>query len=322
MRGGAAWLVAAVLVVACATGRGPYIPDRAYRELQRGDVAYQNNAFARAGRHYDHVIELTDGNLPASVYRKRASVFLAQHRHQEGLDWIERVAEPHYPGDPELLELKATFLLRLRRRDEAIEVAEAAVARDPSRAAAQLMIAEDCYTRGEFARAIGPYEAYLDAAPTHWTMRATTEIKLGYSYLQLEDYDRAARLFEDVLQARPSPNLAMHARKGLCAVHAGRRSWHSAITTCEQVIRDMEGRGLDPSPYYNVGLAYLALHRTDDLEVAARTYVRLRPHSPKGYLLMGRLYLYLGDTDQARIWLEQAAARGSEEARKLLETLP
>src|SRR5262249_19349642 len=93
--------------------------------LQEADKYYDAADYERAASNFDRAIASQPKDVPPAAYAKRASIFLLQKQYDDGLKWIETVAERSWPGDDAVLEQKAVVLSRMpQHKKEAIALAE------------------------------------------------------------------------------------------------------------------------------------------------------------------------------------------------------
>jgi tetratricopeptide (TPR) repeat protein len=98
-------------------------------------------------------------------------------------------------------------------------------------------------------------------------------------------YPEALRRFHQALAAQGDARLDDIALSGLCAAFVAERRWDEATPTCERRLRS--SRRVDPSVLYNVGAAYFARKRCDELRDVALTHRSLQPTRPQAHILLG-----------------------------------
>ena len=248
--------------------------------------------------------------MPATAYAKRASIFLFARSYDEGLRWIEEVAEKSWPDDDSVLEQKAVMLSRMgNHKKDAVIIAERVIDRRPAAFALQSLLGDYYYQLGATAadKTVLRYEGYLRSRPSDLAGQdGLVRVKLGFSYLYLGRFADAERQLEEASRSGDA-NIAANARKGLCAAYAGGGNWDRALTLCERVLADKKATKGDPSPQYNAGLAYLNRDRLDDALKSADAYVAMRPREAKGYLLRGEVFERRNRLTDAEAQLTQAS---------------
>jgi len=300
--------------------------DAATRQLLgEADRFYDQGEYDRAGSAFDRAIRTSPKDVPPAAYAKRATLFLFSQKYADGLEWITGVAERTWPGDDLILEQKAVMLSRLPgRKPDAILLAEQIIKRRPGSYTLHILLGDHYYGQGAAAaeQTVAHYDAYLRSRPADLASQdGLPRVKLGFSLLHLARWSEAERQLDEALRSFGNDaGLAANARKGLCAAYAGERRWDRALTLCERVIADRRALRGDPSPQYNVGVAYLNRDRLDEAMRAADAYVAIRPREPKGYILRAQVYLRRNRLAEAEAQLNLAegiAPNDAEVAREL-----
>lgn len=291
--------------------------------LQEADRAYDTGDYERAASNFDRAIRAQPKDVPAAAYAKRASLFLFAKKYDEGLRFIEDVAEKIWPDDDTILEQKAVMLSRQgAHKKEAVALAERVVDRRPSAYTLQSLLGDYNYQLGAPAadKTVARYEAYLKFRPSDLAGQdSLVRVKLGFSYLYLGRFADAEKQLDEAARTG-DPILAANARKGLCAAYAGGGNWDRAITLCERVLDEKKALRGDPSPQYNAGLAYLNRDRLDEAMKSADAYIAMRPKEAKGYLLRGEVFEKRNKLTDAEAQLNQAnelAPNDGDVAREL-----
>lgn len=271
--------------------------EEAEKYYERGD----EDSLRRSAEYFDRAIKSDPRGVKPEAYYKRASIFLIRKEPQKGINWLTTVAEKVYPGDVWIDRAKVVLLAQLPgRMKDAVDLAERVVARMPDAADNQIIIAEFYYNggAGQADKTIAAYEAFLKHRPSELaSIDKRVRVKLGYAYLHKDDFEKAEKQFDEALRASGPKWLDPNARKGQCAAKVGLAAttrndklWDPAITLCERVIKDKIGLRGDPSPYYNVGRAYLERNRYSEALAASNSFIGAKPKDPKGYLLRGKVY--------------------------------
>jgi tetratricopeptide (TPR) repeat protein len=297
-------------------------------DLRDGDRHFERGEWAKAAAAFDRAIAKAPGQVSAGAYGKRAAIFIILKDYKGGLEFLER-AKARYPSAPEVLEQEALILWETDRKDEAIAVAERAVAARPQAFTNQKLIGEHYATRDP-ARTVTAFEAYLQHRPADLEAGdVLPRVRLGFAYLAsaraaIADGDeaRAKALFGkaadqfNVVQRRHGkrPNAQVNADNGLCAAYTGGGRFDEAVTVCERVIADPRRIDATGSVWFNLATAYLARKQNEKARRAAGEFVKLRKNEPRGFML-------LGDTFFAdRNW--SAALEQYQRAEKLAKNRP
>ncbi len=280
------------------------------QDLDDCNRLFEAQEYRKAAKKCDAAIAAEPKGVNAGGYALRASIFVVEKRYDDGVKWIETVAERNYPGDPIILEQKAAMMSRIKGREkDAIGVAETVVAKDNRRFIAQKLIG-DYYARagaGKAAVVVDSYEAYLKNRPEENSKAdGLVRVQLGFAYMYVgisdtkaEKFKQAEAQFDKALAGGGGKDatVAPNALKGKCAALVGRagievqpRLYDQAITICEGVIKNRKALRGDASPYYNVGIAYLERNQLDKAVNAANSYINQRPREFRGYLLRGKIY--------------------------------
>jgi tetratricopeptide (TPR) repeat protein len=301
-------LVVAAFVVVAARA---YAQDAATQQLlQEADKYYDQADYVRAASNYDRAIRSQPKDVPAAAYAKRASIFLFDKKYQDGLTWITDVAERVWPDDDLILEQKAVVLSRLEgKKKDAADIAERVVKRRDSYTL-HILLGDYYYPQGATTadKTAAHYEAYLRNRPSDLSGGdGLVRVKLGFAYLHLGKFAESERTLDDALRsAGNDANIAANARKGLCAAYSGGRNYDRALTVCEKVLDDKRALRGDPSPYYNIGVAYLNRDRLDEAMRSADTFLGARPREAKGFVLRGLVYMKRNRLADAEVQLNQA----------------
>ncbi|MEM9489543.1 MAG: tetratricopeptide repeat protein, partial [Myxococcota bacterium] len=288
-------MLASSLSVACCAAvlLGTAYPAHAQVEetLREADRFFEEGRYKRAAQRYDQAIEQSPRLVSAEAYGNRAAIFIIQKDYRGGLQFITQVAEPEHGEAAEVQEQKALILWALRRRSEAIQIADR-VAADRSDMYSLSGIIGEFYTGRDPARAAAGYAAYFKYRPESLARTdVLPRVRLGFSYLALERYKLAEEQFQILLSRhRDRPHAERNAKNGLCAAYAGLGQFDRAITLCEQISRDPRNIDRSGSVWYNLGRSYLAKKQTARAREAGERFIRLRQASPKGYILVGDSY--------------------------------
>lgn len=276
--------IAAVLSPLRAGAQSPEVQE----VLDEGDAAFARGDYDRAARLYDRAIAAEPKTIDPAYYAKRAEIFAFQKKWRDGLEWIASTAEPHKGTHPLLLEKKALLLMGAGRGEEAVAIAEAVLAQNPSAYALHLLVAEHRFQQGEKGAARAA-KAYRDFLATRPPSLANTDrgvrLKLGYALLRLREYVVAQAELGKLLAA-PARNAAERstvatARRGLCAADVGARAFARAARSCAAALE----QGEDASTLLNLGRALHETGRHAEALAAAERYLELRPGAPRALIL-------------------------------------
>ncbi len=345
------------LLLATAAVALPVLPAMAdvKEDLAEGDKAFEEGKLARAARAYDRAIKSAPKQVTPEAYGKRAAIFFllatqatndgkpeqAKTLLEDGLTFVEKKAEPIYPGAPEILEQKALILWDLKRKPEAVKAAEEAVSKSSARYLAQRLVGE-YYAVRDPDRSIKAYEAYLRHRPASAEgADVMPRIYLGFAYLSTVKRsggdvrldvklaklttEKAMTQFETLLQKhRKARHAEVNANNGLCTTYAAlaqieelegnrnTRMWDRAITACEKIIENPRTIDRGGSVYYNVGRAYLAKKQTRKARTVGQEYVRMRKDEPRGYILIGDSYALERNWNEAINQYREAERRAKQ----------
>ena len=273
-------------------------------DLRDGDRYFDSADWAKAAAAFDRAIAKAPGQVPAAAYGKRAAIFIILEDYLGGLAFIART-KARFPNAPELLEQEALLLWETDHREDAIAVAERAVAARPQAFTNQKLIGE-YYAARDPAKTAAAYELYLanrppDLEPGDVLPRA----RLGFAYLTLARgaiatseqakaktlYANAAGQFE-TLQRRlgKRPNAAINAENGLCAAYTGLGRFDQAVTICERVSADPKRVDATGSAWFNLATAYLARNQPKKARVAAAEFAKVRKTEARALMLIGDTY--------------------------------
>ncbi|HKA91719.1 MAG TPA: tetratricopeptide repeat protein [Haliangiales bacterium] len=311
------------LVLLLAAGRA-FAQDAATQQLlQEADKYYDAGEYERAASNYDRAIRSQPKDVPPAAYAKRASIYLFQKDYEAGLEWLRTVAEKAWPGDDAILEQKAVVLSRIpARKKEAIELAEKVLRRRPNAYTLHILLGDHYYQLGAGAadKTAAHYADYLKNRPSDLAEQdGLVRVKLGFALLYLGRASEAESQFDEATKATDE-RIAANARKGQCAAYAGEKKWDRAVTVCERVLADARALRGDPSPHFNLGLAYVNRDRLDDALKAAERFIQARPKDPKGYLLRAQIHLKrnrLADAEAQATLAEQLAPNDPQVTREL-----
>ncbi len=198
----------------------------------------------------------------------------------------------------------------MRRAILAIALASARIARADDVTAEHAFHELETRAAAGDAHAIDAFEAMGARRPaTRWTDDAWSEAARLAE--RAGDYDRARRDLEQVLAVATDDALARRARAELARIasFAGDRGeWSAVAATHERLVGEIQRSGGDPK---------LALTELGALVLANPGY----PRAATAMLALASGWERDGNTEQARVWLDRAAAaaRGGERERVTAE---
>ncbi len=274
-------------------------------DLRDGDKYFEEADWSKAAAAFDRAIAKAPGQVPAEAYGKRAAIFIILKNYKGGLEFVAK-AKTHYPNAPEVLEQEALILWETEHKDEAIKVAERAVALKPGTFTNQKIIGE-YYSQRDAPKTVTAFELYLANRPAELEGGdVLPRIRLGFAYLGSartaiaeSDDARAQVLFGKAVDQfdlvgrkfAKKPNATVNSENGLCAGYTGLGRFDQAVTMCERVVNAPQGKkAIDPSVWFNLGTAYLARKQTQKARTAATEFTRVRKAEARGYILLGDTY--------------------------------
>jgi predicted RNA polymerase sigma factor len=137
--------LACLVQVSCAPARGPGWLLSDAEVSRRAAKAPADGRFERAAFYADEAIERLEGHcFDMEPYVVRSMVFLSQRRYQEGLEWFDAVALDACRDVPSVIAIRAVFLLRLGRTEEARQAANAVLAVAPGTCTALWVLVRMC----------------------------------------------------------------------------------------------------------------------------------------------------------------------------------
>lgn len=207
------------------------------------------------------------------------------------------------PSDPELQVALGMAYFYADRWDAAMTAFQQALALDPGTATAHNGIGRVHYYTGPVHESIAAYERAIALDPHY----IDPVYGLGILYsAQLGDYTNAVAAFQRGLAHNPD-DAFLTASLGSTYARMGR--FDEAITTLQQVIVQ------DPNhsfAYSWLSILFLHLKRYDEAILACQREIEIEDaHSPRR--LLGYIYTWRGDYDEAIVQLERSIALEPED---------
>jgi tetratricopeptide (TPR) repeat protein len=305
---GRGWLAGLLLLMACV-----HTP----RELGNCRARLAKEQLPQAAQSCELAIAEDPSRAPVEAYVHRAEVALRQRSFEVGLGWVD-AGLLRFPEHVELLELRVGFLQKLGNHDGAVQVARHVAALAPRRFLAQRLLC-DHYSSRKFGGRQAPHvisacSAYLEHRPE--TLRARDgeyRVRLGFAYVAMGRHAEARHEFAVVLSHPPTRDTHDNARKGLCAAEVAIGEYDHGITTCQDVVQRRATLKGDPSPYYNLGLAYFARGRHEQALDSANEYIQRAPSKAMGFALRGRINFERRRHEDAEVDFSRASDKDPED---------
>lgn len=179
----------------------------------------------------------------------------AANEYLKARDWDH--AEAHamkaleiWPDMNEALRLRGVVFTQMGRFDEAIEVLERALHRDPFSAEAFNTLATAYIQKKNFAKAEEILLTALSIRPGY----AQAEINLGLLYVLMQKYDLALEQLQAAAPKVPE-NAAVPNNIGICLIRLGR--YEEARESLLDIVKRDPKRA---APYFNIAISYTLQH--------------------------------------------------------------
>ena len=165
------------------------------------ELYYKKMYFLQKERHFE-AIELIDQLLAETIYKEKKKdlmqvksfVYFRLGDYASGLAAIDE-ALSDFPDDTKLLNNRAIFLVKLGRKQEAIETSEKMVAINPEDGNLFDSYGEVLMICGEYEKAITQFNKAIEIDEQGWYIEQTY-LKMGNSYKELGLYEKAKECFE------------------------------------------------------------------------------------------------------------------------------
>ncbi|MFX1498923.1 MAG: hypothetical protein ACFFBH_15465 [Promethearchaeota archaeon] len=144
---------------------------------------------------FDEVLKFLDSFIvlfPESeieIKLKKAYVFKKMREVESGLKIIEELVQ-NYPDNNELLNYRATWLLYLNQKEQAVEMIKKLIDLEPKKSLFHDTYGEILMTFQEYNEAIIAFQKAIELKPDIW-YKFQTYIKLGICFKELKNYDEA-----------------------------------------------------------------------------------------------------------------------------------
>lgn len=133
---------------------------------------------------------------------------------------------------------------------------------------------------------------------------------LGLVYRRLEEYDKAIEYYKSSIELYPAGRVA---HQNLAAVYGIQRDYDSAIKEYEAILEIAPD---DPEGYFGMANTYMLLSAFDEALINANKALELYEstnshHVSDGYYLIGLIYYYQQDNENAKEYLQIAKDKGA-----------
>jgi tetratricopeptide (TPR) repeat protein len=163
---------------------------------------------------YDETLILFDGMLKdfpeneKDIKLKKASVLKNMRDLVGGFKIIDELTKK-YPEDNDLLNYKALWYQYINKRNEALNIVQDLIEREPNNEIYQDSYGEILMAFNEHESAINKFQRAIELNPNSWYIYQT-HIKLGICYKELEDYDLALEHLmkgEELIEQTPGDDI-------------------------------------------------------------------------------------------------------------------
>ncbi len=280
--------------------------------LRLGVLLLQSDRVAEAETVFGAMAEAR-GDDPLAWYLLGVTR-LAQEKYEAALEAFEKVPETstHYT---DALVRRALALENLGRAEEARRILEAWLADHPDDEEVTLALAGHWEDQGDYRRAIGLLEGFLEKHPTR---NYRVYFTLGLLYDKLKDWRKSAEYMRRSLEINPDDPYALNYLGYTYAEHGVN------LEEAERLIqRALEIRPDDGFITDSLGWVYYKQGRYEEAAETLRRAVEIAPEDPVIWEHLGDALRKLGRDDEARKAYEKALelAPDTESARKKLEGL-
>ena len=161
----------------------------------------------------------------------------------------------------------------------------------PPEIAAALEQAEADFQAGRYAEARAGFEKLLVLRPE---VATTVHQRIGFTYIQEKQYDKALEHLQKVLDADPS-NSVVRGIMAQAALEAG------MLDRGMELLKGMDESAIkSPDIFFNIGINFVNANRTDEAIVYFTKAVTLDPAYADGYFRRGLAYLGAGKSAEAK----------------------
>ena len=290
-------------------------PDDLNAYLGRGEVARAQKAYDEAAQWFSKAQAVAPEDYRPLYYL--GQVALAQERYDEALAYFDQSLELK-PENASALYYKATALDKLKRRAEAIEILSQAIDLTPSPSAAWqqqleqwqryanpdkspdtfLAMGREAEKEKDWAKAADLYQQGADIAQPPDDYKLLSREALMYRYLK--EWDKAAAIYEDLIQRYPDK---LDAYLGRGEVARAQKAYEEAIQWYDKA-RDVAPDNYRP-PYY-LGLVARAQERYDEALAYFDQSLELKPDNPSMLYQKAVTLKTMGRLNDAITQLQQA----------------
>lgn len=273
--------------------------------VDEGRAALRKGQLDDAAKALDQAISLNPRRVDAYVLR--SAVFTAKKQYSDGIAILRR-AKTLAPQDTAVLTALGSELVLAGQRDEGIPLLQQAVAKEPGRYDAQLLLGHYWHDTGKWPDAIAAFEAYFAKRPAELAKEDPRhEVELADAYLRYRQPQKALGLFEKAATGKTE----LRARIGA--------AWATAAIDCKKargLLHDLDPIAEQhPEVWLVDGQCALALGDTQGALLLGRRYLEKGPkESAAGHALVGEAQAARGNLGEAKKELE--TARDLEPARR------
>ena len=176
-------------------------PDSAESLLMLGRIYLSQGKGSEGADAYKKLFEVSNGN--AQILRELAGYLYDMKDYGEAASALEELAKRAQPDRASQVLLGSSYF-EMKRYSDAIRVFNEVLTRVPDDLDARFYIAESYVGRGRFEDAVKMYEDLLsDNNPGAVRNRLTFIERLAGVWLELENYENAIKLYEELAEANP-----------------------------------------------------------------------------------------------------------------------
>jgi tetratricopeptide (TPR) repeat protein len=267
------------------------------------DLAFRAKKTAEAQAAVQKLSELGESD-PAEMTRV-AALLIRNRKVQEGVALADGWAARH-PSDPRGQMLSARVRAAAGQRDSAIVAAQRAVAAQPDSLVPRLFLGRLYSEQKRYPEAIKTIQEAVDRFPRH----SGAALELATAYEESGDIDRAESVAREVLKRDPEDPRSLNFLGYLLADHNRSLKEAEDLVHRALVVEPDNGAYID-----SMGWVYYRLGRLEDARRELERAVELTGGDPIVREHLGDVYRDLHLTDRARDQYRQSLARDGENQR-------
>lgn len=292
--------------------------DKSFAAQLGAQAAHDADDAAASIAYLERVLQLDglDNNSHFGAMLMLAQLQMQQDQYEQSISTFDRLFQETGEQKPEHLALKGNALYRLERYQEATDALKQAIAAspEPKNEWSQLLMAT-YFDSGKTAEAAALAEEIAGQNPGD----KRAQMNLVASYLQIEQYDKAAKVLENLRASRQLTEESEYKQLYAAYLNMDGREADAAAVISEGLLKAILKP--DHDIFLAMGQAY---YFSDQIGPAISAYQKAAPLAKDGetYLNLAKILWQEDRVSEAKVAAREAVAKGlknSKEATTILD---